>query len=338
MKRLAPLLLLAGLLTAQEMGDEMEARVSFEKDVLPLLTERCSKCHSAEFKGRKRKWKAGLRLDGKDFILRGGQSGPAVVPGKPDESLLWKNISLPDDHEDVMPPSGEVFEKDELALIRRWIEQGADFGAWTGKAAPKATKAKPETGRKPVVTGPDRYAIYRKLAEGLPAAPATAIAALEQAGARVEPVMPGSRLLRVEFLADPDRVDDKSLKALAPLRRHIGMLGLGATRVTDKSIAEIIRLPKLVRLDLQRTGLTDKGLLQLAKGAPPHLRRLNLSSPAVTDSGVTALAAMRQLKTVYLWQTRASTAGARMLRGNLPDCRVVFDRPLPAAEARRKKN
>ena len=325
MKRPVPLLLLAGLLAAASaVAQEMEGRVGFEQQVLPLLTERCSKCHFAEWKGKKRKWKAGLRLDGKDFILRGGESGPAVVPGKPQESLLWKHISLPDDHEDVMPPSGEVFEQDELALIKRWIEQGADFGAWTGKAAPKPTKAKPETVRKPVAAGPDRYAIYRKLAEGLPAAPAAAISALEQAGARVEPVTPGSRLLRVEFLADPDRVDDQTLKALAPLRRHIGMLGLGgATKITDKSIAEIILLPKLVRLDLQRTGITDKGLLRLTKGAPAQLRRLNLYGTAVTDSSVTALAVLHQLKAVYLWETRASSAGVRMLRGNLPSCRVV---------------
>ena len=54
----------------------------FEQEVRPLLVEKCYACHGAE------KQKGGLRLDSREAILKGGESGPAVVPGKPEESLL----------------------------------------------------------------------------------------------------------------------------------------------------------------------------------------------------------------------------------------------------------
>ena len=56
----------------------------FEKRVRPVLAEHCYECHSAEAK----KIKGKLRLDSREEMLRGGETGPAVVPGKPDESLL----------------------------------------------------------------------------------------------------------------------------------------------------------------------------------------------------------------------------------------------------------
>jgi hypothetical protein len=56
----------------------------YEKRVRPVLIEHCYECHSAEAK----KLKGGLRLDHREELLRGGESGAAVVAGKPDESLL----------------------------------------------------------------------------------------------------------------------------------------------------------------------------------------------------------------------------------------------------------
>ena len=128
-------------------------------------------------------------------------------------------------------------------------------------------------------------------------------------------------------------MNDKALKVLAPLRRHIAILGLGRTKITDKAVLEINKLPKLVRLEVFRTGITDKGVLELAKNGPPELRRLNLYGTGVTDAGVTALASLRRLERLYLWDTRASAAGVRMLSVSLPKCRIVATRELPKPEA-----
>ena len=99
--------------------------VDFERDVLPILKESCFKCHS----GQAKKLKSNLRLDGKDWILLGGDYGGVIAPGDAPGSSLYELTSLPADDPDVMPPKGETLSKTELATIRRWIEAGADFGS-----------------------------------------------------------------------------------------------------------------------------------------------------------------------------------------------------------------
>jgi hypothetical protein len=86
----------------------------FEKDVLPLLTERCVRCHGGE------KRKADLDLRSKAGLLRGGESGPALVPGSSEKSLLWVQIAG-----DKMPPEGEKLTAAQKTLVRTWIEGGA---------------------------------------------------------------------------------------------------------------------------------------------------------------------------------------------------------------------
>ena len=314
---------LSAVVSAQEMMDGGE-RVSFERDVLPLLRESCFECHS----DAKRKPKGALRMDGRSWVLVGGKGGPAVIAGKPDRSPLYTRASLPDDHDDVMPPSGEIFEKDQLALIRKWIEEGAEFGKWKGKQAtvesPTRTDAAP--------TGVDRYAIYRKLGEGVGVPPGSAIKKLEEAGARVAPVFPGSRLLRVEFVREAEATDDSAAKLLTGLRQHIAMLSLAHTSVSDRIVVEIVKMPRLVRLDLQGTAVTDAGLKTLAKAKPAELRRLNLYGTAVTDRGLATLTLPR-LERLYVWESKVTNMGATDFGQRHPGCRVIAKRELPAADA-----
>ena len=89
----------------------------FEKKIRPVLVKHCYKCHSGKAKQPKGK----LRLDSRDFIRRGGETGPAVVPGKPGTSLLLKAIR----YESLeMPPSGKLPEP-VIADFQAWIRLGA---------------------------------------------------------------------------------------------------------------------------------------------------------------------------------------------------------------------
>ncbi len=104
--------------TIQFSADQLEF---FESKVRPLLAENCYKCHSA----RAKKLKAGLRLDARALVLKGGDSGAAVVPGKPDESLLIKAVRY--QSEDLeMPPDGKLVEE-KIATIAKWIEMGVPW-------------------------------------------------------------------------------------------------------------------------------------------------------------------------------------------------------------------
>ena len=99
--------------------------VDFESEVLPILVNRCVICHGAK------QHYSNLRLDSKAGILRGGELGEAVVAGNPDSSPLYDRTSLDPDDLDFMPVEGEPLSSEEQKTLRRWIEEGVDFGTWT---------------------------------------------------------------------------------------------------------------------------------------------------------------------------------------------------------------
>ncbi len=89
----------------------------FEQKIRPVLVEHCFACHSA----RAPKLKGGLRLDTREGVRQGGESGPAIVPGKPDASLMLRALRYT---EHKMPPRGQLPER-VIADFQRWIETGA---------------------------------------------------------------------------------------------------------------------------------------------------------------------------------------------------------------------
>lgn len=97
----------------------------FQEQVLPLLYNRCFSCHS-EKAGQPR---GDLRLDSAESI----RAGKVIIAGKPDESELMRRVSLAHDDENLMPPlkGGSLpLNEAERTLLRRWIADGAHFGAW----------------------------------------------------------------------------------------------------------------------------------------------------------------------------------------------------------------
>ncbi|MFZ4765310.1 MAG: DUF1549 domain-containing protein, partial [Roseimicrobium sp.] len=90
----------------------------FEKHIRPLLIEKCYDCHSAD-----KKIKGGLRLDTSDGWRLGGDSGPAILPHKPEVSLLSRAISYSD--RDLKMPPKQKLRAEEIALLNEWIAQGA---------------------------------------------------------------------------------------------------------------------------------------------------------------------------------------------------------------------
>jgi hypothetical protein len=99
-------------------------RVDFARDVRPILVQHCLGCHGPS------KQKGGLRFDRRAAAIKGGDSGPAIVPGKAGESLLVQLTSgLEEDR--VMPPKGPRLSEQKVGILRDWIDQGAD---WPGTA------------------------------------------------------------------------------------------------------------------------------------------------------------------------------------------------------------
>lgn len=111
---------LTPLLAQEQISAEQSA--FFEKNIRPVLVNKCYDCHSAKAE----KVKGGLLLDTREGIRRGGETGHAVVPGKPDESLLIAAIRY-NDKDTQMPPqkSGGKLPEDVIVYFEQWIRMGA---------------------------------------------------------------------------------------------------------------------------------------------------------------------------------------------------------------------
>ena len=93
--------------------------VDYFKQIRPLLESRCYDCHQGD------KAQGGLRIDDHRSVLSGGDSdGPAIIPGNIDKSALIHRITS-EDGEVVMPPKGDPLTDEEVALLKRWVQDGA---------------------------------------------------------------------------------------------------------------------------------------------------------------------------------------------------------------------
>ncbi len=102
--------------------------VDFEKQVQPLLAQRCYGCHGPDVQ------QSGLRLDKRQNAMRGGDYGPVIIPGKSAESKLIRRV-VNGDGGIQMPPTGPL-STGEIDLLRAWIDQGADFRMEIQEEAP----------------------------------------------------------------------------------------------------------------------------------------------------------------------------------------------------------
>jgi len=167
---------------AAASADDGEAHKieAFEKEIRPILVENCQSCHGPELQ------RGSLRLDARAYLIEGGDSGPAVEPGEPAESLLIEAVKSVDDEAAAMPPGKrKKLSPAEVEALERWIAAGAvwpDDGqvvttrkdAWATHWAfqPVANPSPPETDRPDWVRTPiDAFVLERLEAEGLSPSP-----------------------------------------------------------------------------------------------------------------------------------------------------------------------
>jgi mono/diheme cytochrome c family protein len=114
------LVLAGGALVAAAFADSPPVKpADFARDVQPIFAKHCLTCHGPD------KQKNGLRLDSAAAILHGGDSGPPVVAGKPNDSLLLTLVSGTSPDGRVMPPKGDRLSAGEIETLKSWIAEGA---------------------------------------------------------------------------------------------------------------------------------------------------------------------------------------------------------------------
>ena len=125
-------------------------RIDFDSHIKPIFQARCLNCHA------KGKYKGGLSLETREAVLKGGENGPAVVPGKGESSLLVELVAgLDPDRQ--MPDKGDPLTKEEVGLIRAWVDQGVAWPEASGLGFRKA-KLAPRNPSVPAAPGLDHPA------------------------------------------------------------------------------------------------------------------------------------------------------------------------------------
>ncbi len=293
-------------------------KVDFEKQIWPIIERSCLKCHKAPYvdeRGRKKKPKAGLRVDTAELFMAGADDEDdgkvkVIIPGKPEKSSFYTLTTLDEDDDDVMPSKGDLLTKEEQDLLKQWILEGAKFGkwkAWDGKsasAAPKRAKSRIEI-----------------IAEGVKPVADSALAPARTLGALAMPLAQKHSLVRVDFSRVADKTTDAALDSLVKLSSQLTDLNLAGSKISDGGLKSVAKYSNLTRLHLEKTGITDAGLASLSK--LNNLEYLNVYGTKVSDAGLKHLATQRNLKKLYVWQTQVTASGVAAIQKMLPNLEVV---------------
>ncbi len=149
------------LLCSMSVAGAEETRLGFNRDIRPILSNKCFRCHGFDEKGRK----GDLRLDKREDAVAPRDGKQAIVPGKSEESELMKRITT-SDSDDLMPPPDSKLSltAEEKDALRRWIAEGAEYEAHWSLIPPKPSS--------PPQKSIDDFILARLKQEGLEPAPA----------------------------------------------------------------------------------------------------------------------------------------------------------------------
>ena len=124
---LTAMLVMSLLSTSSRSARADERDDFFEAKIRPVLVGTCFRCHGDTKTG------GALRIDSREMLLKGGESGPAIVPGKPEESRLIKAIQRQADVSAMPPEKDKALRADQVAAFVAWVKAGAVWPAQTAK-------------------------------------------------------------------------------------------------------------------------------------------------------------------------------------------------------------
>jgi mono/diheme cytochrome c family protein len=254
----------------------------YTRHIHPIFDANCVVCHGAQ------KVKGHLRLDTYDRLMRGGEDGAVIIPGKPERSILLQRITLPPDHKKFMPSEGKPpLKAEEIAWIRAWILQGAspEMKSLAGIYVKEQEAPLPQV--------PDYSAKMTEITQ-----------TAKSAGVTLVPV---SRNLGDGLILNTvdagQKFGDAQLAGLVRFAPYIVEMQLGRTSVTDGCFPTLAKFTHLRALHLEETAVTGAGFSSLTQ--LPQLSYLNLSGTQVTEAATAPLKTMKNLRHLYLYNTPA---------------------------------
>jgi uncharacterized membrane protein len=285
------------------------------KDIIqPILKDKCYGCHSAI------KQKGKLRLDEKEWILKGGEDGIIIHAGEAMNSVMYKNILLDPVDEKHMPPKGKPQITDqERILLEWWINTGASFD--------KKVKELPQTNSIPNIllaiqnNNASKVELLSIPKKEVAPADEKAINGLRNKGVTVVNVTLNSNYLNANFIT-LSHTSDTIHDLIGKIKENLVWIKMPGMQFTDALAESIAACASLTKLSINNTNITD---LQLAKlNGLDELQYLNLVNTKVTLAGLLKLSNLKKLSQLYLGQTSITANNLNKIKSVFPNTKVDF--------------
>ncbi|WP_298521041.1 FN3 associated domain-containing protein [uncultured Kordia sp.] len=264
----------------------------YDDVVTKIFDQKCVQCHNTN------KQKGALSLTSPEAILKGGESGNVFLAGNAEASLLYKQLLLPISHEDHMPPEGKAqLTKDEIWLLKHWIDEGLDFENYVTNSKENDTLS----------TLLEKYLVFNKIE--IPKASRNVIETVKSSHFRILEMVPGESELTAKYLNKTPSKEE--IEQLSLLSEQIIELDFHSSHITDEMITVIGELENLKMLRINSPEITDKALQNLQN--LENLEVLNLYNTQISNDGLAKLLKSIQPKKIYAWQTNIDAQTAANL-------------------------
>lgn len=293
--------LTAPLFSPEVQVVSLEEAEVFDHVIKPILENKCIGCHKAS------KQKGELRLDLAEYILKGGESGPALVPGDLEKSLIAHRILLPEEDEDHMPPDGKPqLTQEEKDLITTWIESGGEFEKKLMTYDPEA----------PI------FLLANQMFEDVPrvysfnAADPEKIKSLNNFYRKVISLGADSPALSVSYFSRQN-FELSSLNDLFDVSEQVVVLNLNNMPLEDEDLELLSGFQNLEKLYLNFSNLHGDGIKHL--NPLKNLKALSLTGNELGENALAPLAELKGLEKLFIWNTGLEDDQITTLQENLPD-------------------
>lgn len=291
----------------QKKGAEIPENPLIYQDVVSrILDESCVKCHNQNKK------KGELLMTSRSQLLKGGEHGPALIPGNSEESELIQRLHLPLTDENHMPPEGEKnLTETEIQILERWIALGASDTLLLSHL----DNSEPLLALVDELRQPDE----RRNWEALPAVADSTLARLSSDYLTIKRLASNVDALSINMYKPPEYQPDL-LTNLQPIADNIVEIDVSGLPIGKDEMGLIASCKNLEWLEIDSTPVSDletDTLKVLSK-----LRTLKIYDTEIGDRTLSVIQGMEGLKQIYLWKTSVTEMALQNLRTEKPSLRI----------------
>ena len=282
--------------------------------IFPIIEDKCQSCHNQY------KTKGGLVMTSYAELQMGGDSEkPLIVSNIPSESELYHRITLPEDHDDKMPPMEKApMNEDEIGLIRWWIQAGAEVEMKLGPEPPDSISILLERFL-PQLYQSERLKMRQEQELGSLGEELADFGKEIGLVIELDPEYPG--FFAVSMQIPPATINNRTVSKLKPYASLFTKLSLPGADIDDDALFDIGKMTNLRNLYLPKTLVNGEGLIFLKNLS--LLENINLSNSRLSNEGILNLVHLLEIKTIYVWGAETDTLVLQTLRAHLPEVQIL---------------